>query len=396
MRCNQCGAEFEGKFCPECGTQAGIASPLVPPVTQAQQGNVYQATPSNGKPQKKKKPFFLRWWFILLVIIACIVGIGKLGGGNKIVWEDMALSSVIPEPPSKNGKVYTNSDKELNISLKKVSDSQYNSYVKECTDEGFTVDVDKENGSYKAYNESGYYLDMYHYSDKLSITLKAPMSFGTIQWPSSTAGRLLPAPNSTTGKFSFEYDDSFFVYISETSKDDYAAYVNACMDSGFKVDYNKGDTFYYADNEEGWHISLRYEGNSIMTIKIDGPDEEEPETEENILTTAKPDPEIPVTEAPKPVETTKPSGNSGLGKEFKAAMDSYEKFMDEYVAFMKRYMENPSDLSLLLDYTNYMSEYAECMEAFEKWESEDLNADELAYYIEVQSRVSKKLLEVAQ
>ncbi len=84
-----------------------------------------------------------------------------------------------------------------------------------------------------------------------------------------------------------------------------------------------------------------------------------------------------------------------IDPDFKAAMDSYEAFMDEYVAFMKKYKENPTDLSLLSDYADYMSKYAEFVEAFEKWENEDLNAAELAYYIEVQARVSKKLLEAA-
>lgn len=77
-------------------------------------------------------------------------------------------------------------------------------------------------------------------------------------------------------------------------------------------------------------------------------------------------------------------------------MDSYEAFMDEYVAFMKKYKENPNDLSPLTDYANYMSKYAEFVRDFEKWEDEDLNNEELAYYIDVQSRVNKKLLEVAQ
>ena len=69
--------------------------------------------------------------------------------------------------------------------------------------------------------------------------------------------------------------------------------------------------------------------------------------------------------------------------------------MDEYVAFMKKYAANPSDAGLLADYASYMSKYADMVEKFDKWESEDLTDAELAYYIDVQARVSKKLLEVA-
>ena len=85
----------------------------------------------------------------------------------------------------------------------------------------------------------------------------------------------------------------------------------------------------------------------------------------------------------------------GMHPDFKAAMDSYEEFMDEYVAFMKKYSDNPSDLGLLADYAKFMSEYDDFVEDFEKWEDADLNTEETKYYIEVQSRVAQKLLEVA-
>lgn len=87
----------------------------------------------------------------------------------------------------------------------------------------------------------------------------------------------------------------------------------------------------------------------------------------------------------------------GMRPEFKAAMDSYENFMNEYVNFMKKYMADPSDMSLLMDYADYMSKYSDFVEDFEEWEDDDdMNAAETAYYIDVQARVSKKLLEIAE
>ena len=62
---------------------------------------------------------------------------------------------------------------------------------------------------------------------------------------------------------------------------------------------------------------------------------------------------------------------NGLRPEFKDAMDSYEAFFDEYVAFMNKYAESDgSDLALLSDYTSYVSKYADMMADFEQWESE--------------------------
>jgi len=47
---------------------------------------------------------------------------------------------------------------------------------------------------------------------------------------------------------------------------------SACRDKGFTVDYNKGDNYYRANNDAGWQVSIDYEGNQIMSIRIDAPD----------------------------------------------------------------------------------------------------------------------------
>ena len=86
----------------------------------------------------------------------------------------------------------------------------------------------------------------------------------------------------------------------------------------------------------------------------------------------------------------------GLRSDFKAAMDSYETFMNKYVAFMKKYKANPTDMTLLADYADYMNKYTKAMSDFEAWNGKDMTAAETTYYLEVQSRVTKKLLEVAQ
>lgn len=60
MKCNQCGTEFEGKFCPECGAKIEAETPVTPPPIQQQQQVYQQTAPAAAtKPKKKKKPFFL-------------------------------------------------------------------------------------------------------------------------------------------------------------------------------------------------------------------------------------------------------------------------------------------------------------------------------------------------
>lgn len=406
MKCSHCGAEYEGNFCPECGARAESQSPATPPPIQQPAANRQNPVPPVGgnvaayqKPKKPKKPIYKKWWFYVIAAVALIAIISAISGGKgkgeKIEWSKIELRDQLPEPPSNRGTLFENSDEEFWVSLDGVSDDQYNDYLDACVDKGFTVDADKSSYSYKAYNADGYSLDMSHIGDGLSITLKAPMNFGSITWPSSTVGNMLPAPKSTTGKFSYEHDDSFFVYVGETSKADYDQYVADCSANGFNIDYDKGDTYYRADNADGYHISLKYEGNNIMAVEIKASKNSDTGTSEPATTE-------PSTETTAPSESssteTKPNDTElvdGMRKDFKDAMDSYEAFIDEYVAFMKKYSDNPSDVSLLADYTKYMSKYADMVEKFDKWESEDLNGAELAYYIDVQARVSKKLLEVA-
>lgn len=406
MKCSYCGAEYEGNFCPECGARAESQSPATPPPIQQPTANRQNPVPPVGgnvaayqKPKKPKKPIYKKWWFYVIAAVALIAIISAISGGKgkgeKIEWSKIELRDQLPEPPSNRGTLFENSDEEFWVSLDGVSDDQYNDYLDACVDKGFTVDADKSSYSYKAYNADGYSLDMSHIGDGLSITLKAPMNFGSITWPSSTVGNMLPAPKSTTGKFSYEHDDSFFVYVGETSKADYDQYVADCSANGFNIDYDKGDTYYRADNADGYHISLKYEGNNIMAVEIKASKNSDTGTSEPATTE-------PSTETTAPSESssteTKPNDTElvdGMRKDFKDAMDSYESFMDEYVAFMKKYSDNPSDVGLLADYTKYMSKYADMVEKFDKWESEDLNDAELAYYIDVQARVSKKLLDVA-
>lgn len=413
MKCNRCGAEYEGNFCPECGTRAESRSLTTPPPLQqptANQQNTILPVDGNAAVYRKpQKPIYKKWWFygiIALALIAIIITIsGGKGKDEKIEWSRIELRAQFPELPSSKGTLYKNSDEKFWASLDGVSDDQYNDYLDACIDKGFTVDADKSSYSYKAYNANGYSLDMSHIGDKLSITIEAPMEFGSITWPSSTVGNMLPAPKSTTGKFSYEHDDSFFVYVGETSRADYDQYVADCSANGFNINYDKGDTYYRADNEDGYHISLQYEGNDIMTVKIATPESgdtgtSEPTTTEPAMDTTEPDelkPAEPSTDTISPSESKTDDTNlvDGMCREFKEAMDSYEAFYTEYCEFMKSYSENPTDLTLLTQYADMLAKADEMNEAFEAWDEDDLNSEELKYYLDVNNRVMQMLVDVA-
>lgn len=194
--------------------------------------------------------------------------------GTPFEWNDIVLSEMLPTPDSTVGEIHGNSQTELMLDVHGISETQFNDYINACKEKGFTIEADLSGISFTAYNQDGYKLSLSYYesSSELSINIDAPMEMSQIQWPNSEVAKLLPVPKSTIGSVSWENSGGFVIYIGNTTKAEYNEYVNACSAKGFNVDYNKGDDYYYADNADGYHISLRYEGNNVMWIRADEPE----------------------------------------------------------------------------------------------------------------------------
>ena len=317
MICSRCGKEFNGKFCEHCGAPA--------PSSAAPTPSTYPTEPTPTK--KKKKPIYKRWWFYVIVVIAAIAVTVSVSGNKseKIKWDDMILSEQLPEPPKNKGEIHENTAEKLWVDINKISDKQYNDYTEACKAKGFTVDPESDSTSYGAYNSEGYKLSLSHYGseDEMKIELEKPIEMSSITWPTSKAGKQLPAPKSTKGKFTHENDDGFNVYIGNTSKDDYNSYVKACSDKGFTVNYDKGDSFYNADNSAGWHVSIKYEGNNIMSIDIDAPSESSTAPSASKDTTKQAEPKPTESKSEKSsTDKTKAHSTQGVSK--------YETIYNEY------------------------------------------------------------------
>lgn len=355
----------------------------------------------------KRKRIIAAFCCTAVLVTAC-----GCSGKERIEWSEVVMNNVFPEPPSSNGTLYSNSDDDFNANYENITDKQYSDYIAACIDKGFTIDAEKTSYSYEAYNEDGYSIDLSHISDSLNISIDAPIELEAISWPTSTVGNMLPVPESTMGKFSYEYDDHFRVHIGNMSKEEYTQYLADCSDLGFNIDYDKGDTYYRAENADGYKISLEYEGYNAVVIEIDSPDETEAIPTETTTTTTTTSSDVTIEQEDETVgsvtneatittsiETTAAPETEvvtiGIRAEVKEAIDSYEAFMDEYCSFMKKYSENPTDLTLLSDYADYIGKYTEAMKNFETLGDNEMNEAELAYYIEVSARVSAKLIELA-
>lgn len=358
------------------------------------------------KKEKVKRPFYKKGWFIILVIIIIFLAISSIKNNKveKINWNsDIELSNMLPEPKSNKAEVSSNSDSYMSVYIHKTTKEDYKDYLSECENKGYNLDTNKSATSYYAFNSDGYRLSLSYDEDdeKMYISLDAPMEMNNIQWPTSELAKLLPVPKSTVGKFSTDTSDRLYVYVGNTSIEDYNTYVNECSQTGFSVDYDKSEKYYNAKDSNGNKLSLHYIGGNTMTIEITKAETETTPTSTDTTqpttaeTTSQNTPETKI-EAPKETSTKLVNG---MRPEFKEAMDSYEKFMTEYCDFMKKYADsNGNDLTLLaVDYAEYMSNYSKFVSDFEKWNSDtEMNNTEMAYYIDVQARINKKLLEVSQ
>lgn len=332
-----------------------------------------------------KKPFYKKWWFIVVAIIAVIAIIGAMSGNGeekseKLNWEEIELNEFIPEPEKPFGKITFNRSDLATIEISKLTKKEYKDYVQKCIDKGYTIDLEYKlwDTAYGAFNEEGYsiYIIYRESEEEMGITLRTPKKneMKEIEWSTNGLGAMLPKPKSNLGNISWNNSETFIADIGNTTINDYNEYVKACEDKGFTNNYSKSDKSYSATNSEGYKLHLMYLGSNVIQISLKASETNNSSSTEN----------------------TKPSNSSGIGKEFKQAMDSYEAFMDEYIAFMKKYSaSNGTDTSLLSDYSKYMTKYAKVCEDFAKWEDDDLNSDEISYYAEVQLRVSQKLLKIS-
>jgi len=219
--------------------------------------------------------FYLELTFIeytdeteLTILLAAPKEVGALK------WPNTELTNVIPAPKSSNGKIELNDNEKLWVLIYDFSESKYEIYLNEIKNYGFIIDSETDSISYKAYNESGYYISIYDESiqydwSEIFIILDAPMEMGAIRWPNTKLVKQIPVPETDFGKIDSESGFSFTVYIGNTSLEEYADYVDTCMEKGFtKGLYNRDKTHFYGDNSYGSTISVDYIGFNIMKINI--------------------------------------------------------------------------------------------------------------------------------
>ena len=325
----------------------------------------------------------------LLLVLATSLTLTACGGNSysEISWTDLELGEVVPAPSDKvTGEVQVDSDESLQVVVAKTSKESFAEYVELCEENGFDLNSYSVDDYYSADDASGYGLSISldTKSKTMTISVNGYNVYGEFTWPDSDIAKLLPVPKSNYGVVEWEKSEGFVADVANTSIDDFNEYVSACKENGFTIDYQAGDDYYYADDESGNKLTLNYKDGDIMFVRIDAPNEEESEAS-NVTETTSVD--------KSNQENSEQNNDTGIRPEFKEAMDSYEKFIDEYCEFMKKYNSSSNVSAMATDYANYMTQYVNMMNKIEKIGDEEMSSEEAVYYAEVTARTSKKILE---
>ena len=333
----------------------------------------------------------------LLVLFVCAVmciggsGCGGDDSGKKeetkkveqaeLEWPDNGISKVLPKPKAKRGEIGVNFDDGFSEHIKMSTKDDFDKYVKECKDKGFTIEAEEKLDDYVAFNKEGYKLHLYYYDSNKSydIDLNAPIKIGTLNWPKSGTATLLPTPKSDKGTIKDDSSNFFIAYIGDTNYDDFKTYSEECRNVGFNVDYNNSEKFYRAKNKKGDSIDVSYEGFKIMRVAFRGTEEKKTEKTET---------------KEKPADDSKKTSSKTDSSKFRKAMDSYEDLIDDYVVFMKKYSESGNSLEMLDEYTEYMDKYTDTMEKINDIDSSKLSKEDALYYAKVTARITKKISEI--
>ena len=351
----------------------------------------WEPAKDSGSKKPKKKGCLIA--LIVVIVIAAIGGISRCGGGEKerLEWPTSGLATMLPAPDSDKGSIVIDDAETFDANVDGWTKTDYDNYVAQCVEKGFVVDAEDGGDEYEAYSEDGHHLSLSFYDglEQMSIRLEAPVEMGPISWPTSGAGALLPVPSSATGQIAVDSSSQFTAYVGETDADAYAAYVEACMNAGFSVDYDRGDTYFNADDASGNSLHLEYQGFGTMHISLHAADlleDSETASDQNQAPEEAPQSE---TEADNDVAST--------DADFRAMVDEWEAFMNEYCDFMETYNSDSSNVvNMALDYADMMSQYGDWTEKMSAVDDGSLSAEDVQYYVDAQARINARLLEIGQ
>ena len=191
-------------------------------------------------------------------------------------WPSVGLNQYLPIPPTEYGEIKTDDETRFNIEIYQVSLEDFEGYVKDCKEKGFTISTTKTDSVFYAYHAEQYELDIFYWEDKetMDIFLDAPLKMSEIRWPDNKLVKQIPKPESLFGNIRWENSEHFGVYIANTTPEQYSEYVDRCIEAGFTIDYSRGDKTFHAYNKDGYYLVVEQHLFDKIYISIKIPEKD--------------------------------------------------------------------------------------------------------------------------
>ena len=261
--------------------------------------------------------------------------------------------------------------------------------------------------------------------DQIGNESKTMKEYTNFTWPSNQLVNTIEKYNTDKGKVLYSTDKWFSMRLLIANKNEFLKYIEKIKQNGYDLEEdftgnkyiakNRNDNLLkieieYVDKDNSTYI--RHDMMEVSIKKEESKEEKEKREREEKELEEKRKADREKIEAEerakrqkaeeewkekerkeqeqKKNESPKTTSNT-IDPQFKKAMDSYESAMKEYSSFMKKYTSSSNPVSMMTDYNRIMEKYTNANNEFNKIKKESLNSAELAYYLEVQSRVVKNM-----
>ena len=231
---------------------------------------------NNVQTKLHEKKWFLPVLFVV-IILSNIIGVAimmampmftfKMGGAlmskttssekaEKINLKELKLGSKLGRLPKGNkGQISSNNEKELILNIPNITPKDYEEYIKQCR-KNFNIDERLVSGSFEAYDKDNYrlMLDYYEQRKTLKIYVISPNKNPEIKSKSGIVGRSNQRELQLT--------------IQNTTKADFAEYIERCKAAGYNLNSDQKEDSYFAKDAQGNTLSLKYRSGREMSIIV--------------------------------------------------------------------------------------------------------------------------------
>lgn len=179
-------------------------------------------------------------------------------------WETIRVKTILPQPKSQNWKIFSNEDDYLDINIFDTSLEDYNAYIASCEDYGFEMyifdNTDENEYECEGYNKYHSEVDINYDVDRqtMHLQLDASIEKNPLKWSTSELAQMLPVPDNAKGYIDADKEEKYEVILMDVSISDFNTYVDGCIEKGFTIDAQNYSTYYRANNQNGYRVTIEY------------------------------------------------------------------------------------------------------------------------------------------